>query len=480
MTQQQHALRPCGPHFTIAALAVAMAAAAAGYPEHPVTVVALSAGRRGRSVWPRHRPRVGAGPETGRAGREPAGAGGNIGMAYVARAKGRRLHAGPWHHRHAKHQSLPVRQHDLRSGARLRADRAGVDHAQRHRQRQRQVAAPHGRHHPGRAPESGAQADSTLAGRRFVGAPDRRLFRGHGRHLDAACAVCGTSAFLPAVAGSQVDLLFDNLPGALAQIQDGGLVRGVAVTSAARDPSAPALPTVAESGLPGFDVIAWFALYAPRGTPEPVVRQLIEAAREAALAWIWPRASPRRAPSPARCSARNWPRSSRTSGANGAGWSRTRASPRNEKRHRFGHWRQPGHRPRHRRAADRNGYGQAVNFSQGAPESLLPGETFRSVDLADARAAAGEAARTGRVAPVLHLVNNAGMIEVAGIEGRHAGRAGAHHGRQPRGARRAAAGAAAGHARGPPRTSGQHRQPRARWANLGARPMARPRARWRP
>ena len=94
----------------------------------------------------------------------------------------------------------------------------------------------------------------------------------------------GTSASLPAVAGGQVDLLFDNLPGALAQIQDGGLVRGVAVTSAARDPSAPALPTVAESGLPGFDVIAWFALYAPRGTPEPVVRQLIEAAREAALA----------------------------------------------------------------------------------------------------------------------------------------------------------------------------------------------------
>ena len=77
----------------------------------------------------------------------------------------------------------------------------------------------------------------------------------------------GNSASLPAVAGGQVDLLFDNPPGALAQIQDGGLVRGVAVTSAARDPSAPALPTVAESGLPGFDVIAWFALYAPRGTP---------------------------------------------------------------------------------------------------------------------------------------------------------------------------------------------------------------------
>jgi tripartite-type tricarboxylate transporter receptor subunit TctC len=84
---------------------------------------------------------------------------------------------------------------------------------------------------------------------------------------------------LPAVAGGQVDLMFDNLPGALAQIKDGNLVRGVAVTSAARDPSVPDLPTVAESGLPGFDVTAWFALYAPRNTPQPVVDQLIAAAR---------------------------------------------------------------------------------------------------------------------------------------------------------------------------------------------------------
>ena len=61
-----------------------------------------------------------------------------------------------------------------------------------------------------------------------------------------------------------------------------------------------------------------------------------------------------------------------------------------------------------------DGY-EAVNFSRGAPESLLPGETFRSVDLADARAAGEPRANWPRRA-VLHLVNNAGMIEVAGIE----------------------------------------------------------------
>src|SRR5690606_5290325 len=69
--------------------------------------------------------------------------------------------------------------------------------------------------------------------------------------------------------------------GSLAQIRDGSRVRGIAVTSLQRDPAVPDLPTFAEAGLPGFDVTAWFALYAPRGTPEPVVRALIDAARAA-------------------------------------------------------------------------------------------------------------------------------------------------------------------------------------------------------
>lgn len=63
----------------------------------------------------------------------------------------------------------------------------------------------------------------------------------------------------------------------------------------------------------------------------------------------------------------------------------------------------------------KDGY-QVVNFSRGAPEATLPGETFRSVDLCDA-AATREAARAlAAERPVLHLVNNAGMIQVANIE----------------------------------------------------------------
>ena len=89
----------------------------------------------------------------------------------------------------------------------------------------------------------------------------------------------GVSQSMPAVAGGQVDLLFDNLPSSINHIKDGSRIRGIAITSLNRDPAAPDLPTFNESGLKGFDVTAWFALYAPRNTPQPVVDKLIEAAR---------------------------------------------------------------------------------------------------------------------------------------------------------------------------------------------------------
>ncbi len=89
----------------------------------------------------------------------------------------------------------------------------------------------------------------------------------------------GVSQSMPAVAGGQVDLLFDNLPSSINHIKDGSRIRGIAITSLNRDPAAPELPTFNESGLKGFDVTAWFALYAPRNTPQPVLDKLIEAAR---------------------------------------------------------------------------------------------------------------------------------------------------------------------------------------------------------
>lgn len=91
----------------------------------------------------------------------------------------------------------------------------------------------------------------------------------------------GVANSMPALIGGQVDVLLDNLPSTLAQLKDGSKVRGIAVTSAERSPSVPDVPTVAETAVPNFSVTAWFALYAPKGTPEEALNKLTDAARQA-------------------------------------------------------------------------------------------------------------------------------------------------------------------------------------------------------
>jgi tripartite-type tricarboxylate transporter receptor subunit TctC len=53
-----------------------------------------------------------------------------------------------------------------------------------------------------------------------------------------------------------------------------GRLRALATTGATRSPSAPELPTVAESGVPGYEVSAWYGVLAPAGTPRPIVNRL--------------------------------------------------------------------------------------------------------------------------------------------------------------------------------------------------------------
>ncbi|MFY3853492.1 Bug family tripartite tricarboxylate transporter substrate binding protein [Achromobacter xylosoxidans] len=87
----------------------------------------------------------------------------------------------------------------------------------------------------------------------------------------------------PAVAdllGGQVDSMFDNLPSSLPHVQAGKL-RAIGVTSPRRLPAVPEVPTLAESGLPGFDVESWFGLMAPAGTPQPVIARLNQALNKA-------------------------------------------------------------------------------------------------------------------------------------------------------------------------------------------------------
>src|SRR5688572_28868460 len=67
--------------------------------------------------------------------------------------------------------------------------------------------------------------------------------------------------------------MFDNVSSALPNIKSGRL-RAVAVTTLKRSPMLPALLTISESGLPGFDISTWFGVFAPGGTPPEVVARL--------------------------------------------------------------------------------------------------------------------------------------------------------------------------------------------------------------
>jgi tripartite-type tricarboxylate transporter receptor subunit TctC len=73
--------------------------------------------------------------------------------------------------------------------------------------------------------------------------------------------------------GGQVQLASMGLPTAMPHVK-AGKMRALAVTSASRSPMLPDLPTVAESGLPGFDVTSWYGIFAPRRTPKAVVTKL--------------------------------------------------------------------------------------------------------------------------------------------------------------------------------------------------------------
>jgi len=83
----------------------------------------------------------------------------------------------------------------------------------------------------------------------------------------------GSAPAVTDLIGGQVQVAFDNAPNVLPHVKAGKL-RALAVSTAARSPLAPELPTIAESGVPGFDVEVWFGIVAPAGTPRDVVAQL--------------------------------------------------------------------------------------------------------------------------------------------------------------------------------------------------------------
>jgi tripartite-type tricarboxylate transporter receptor subunit TctC len=83
----------------------------------------------------------------------------------------------------------------------------------------------------------------------------------------------GSAQALTDLMAGQVSVMWDNLPASMPYIKAGRL-RAIAITTAKRYPGLPELPTVAESGVPGYEASAWFGVVAPAATPREVVARL--------------------------------------------------------------------------------------------------------------------------------------------------------------------------------------------------------------
>ena len=83
----------------------------------------------------------------------------------------------------------------------------------------------------------------------------------------------GSAPALTDLIGGQVQLIFDSMPSAMPHVKS-GKIRALAVTTARRSPTVPDLPTIAESGVPGFDISTWYGVWAPAGTPREIVNKV--------------------------------------------------------------------------------------------------------------------------------------------------------------------------------------------------------------
>lgn len=118
---------------------------------------------------------------------------------------------------------------------------------------------------------AGIGAASHLCGMLFMSAIDTEL---------TTVAYRGTGPAMNDLLGGQVDLMCDQTTNTTSQIK-AGKIKVYAVTTSTRVPSLPDVPTTVEAGLPGLQVGVWHGLYAPKGTPKPVIDKLVEALQAA-------------------------------------------------------------------------------------------------------------------------------------------------------------------------------------------------------
>ncbi len=86
----------------------------------------------------------------------------------------------------------------------------------------------------------------------------------------------GTGPAMNDLLGGQVDIMCDQTTNTTGQIK-GGKIKAYGVTSMTRVPSLPDVPTMNEAGLPNFEVVVWHGLYAPKGTPKPIIERIDKA-----------------------------------------------------------------------------------------------------------------------------------------------------------------------------------------------------------
>jgi tripartite-type tricarboxylate transporter receptor subunit TctC len=83
----------------------------------------------------------------------------------------------------------------------------------------------------------------------------------------------GSSAAHPDLISGQVQVMFDSMPASAGLVREGRL-RALAVTTSQRQPAFPALPSVAEAGVAGYEISTWYGIWAPPRTPGPIVAGL--------------------------------------------------------------------------------------------------------------------------------------------------------------------------------------------------------------
>jgi tripartite-type tricarboxylate transporter receptor subunit TctC len=264
----------------VGAAAAVFPAVAAEYPERPIRlVVPFPAGggadTLARLIMPKVEQALGATIVID----NRAGAGGNVGAEYVAHAApdGYTLLYGT-NGTHAINQTLytnlrfdPVK--DFAPVSRMTLIAAMLFVNENFPPKSVEELIRYAKANPGKVnfASSGNGTTSHLAGELF------RTMAGidivHVPYRGGAAAALG-------VMSGQVQMMIDVMPNAFPLVQ-GGKVRGLAVSTAHRYPAAPEYPTIAESGLPGYDVSAWDGIFAPAGTPAPIIDRLNAAIRQA-------------------------------------------------------------------------------------------------------------------------------------------------------------------------------------------------------